>query len=385
MKTLFRGLVAAACATTLLAQPALAAPTTVDLRIEGPTRTLFEGPVTTDVRTFRFSDESTQHRCDGTADDTAAPNPSPQPTRGGAIATASEQHGFSMIGSWFNGLGASFEEINGENVAFDGGTNRYLVEYENWQVAGAGACGDPIASGDTVLFAYGDGSEPLLRLSGPAVVRPGEPFAVKVVDGRNGAAIDGAAVGGATTNGAGDASVTLNARGPQALKASKAGTIRSNALQVCVSDGSDGQCGSAAGGGAGPSTGTAAIRDLVAPRASITGVREGRVYRRGAGPRVLRGKVAESGGIFAVKLKLTRTDRGRCSTWSKTRERFIGSRCGARRGVWFSIGDRANWEYQLAERLPRGRYVLDVNAIDQSYNRDDQRRRGQNRVVFKVR
>ena len=34
------------------APPALAAPVTVDLRIEGATRTIFEGPVTTDVRQF---------------------------------------------------------------------------------------------------------------------------------------------------------------------------------------------------------------------------------------------------------------------------------------------------------------------------------------------
>ena len=37
---------------SLAAAPALAAPVTVDLRIEGATRTLFEGPVTTDVRQF---------------------------------------------------------------------------------------------------------------------------------------------------------------------------------------------------------------------------------------------------------------------------------------------------------------------------------------------
>jgi len=43
--------VIAAVATT----PALAAPVTVNLRIEGPTRTLFEGPVTTDVRPFPFT------------------------------------------------------------------------------------------------------------------------------------------------------------------------------------------------------------------------------------------------------------------------------------------------------------------------------------------
>src|SRR3954447_5847090 len=59
--------VLAAVAMTVLAAPiAHAAPVTVQLRVEGPTRTLFEGPVTTDVRTFHFTGDATQHTCDGT-------------------------------------------------------------------------------------------------------------------------------------------------------------------------------------------------------------------------------------------------------------------------------------------------------------------------------
>ena len=101
---------------------------------------------------------------------------------------------------------------------------------------------------------------------------------------------------------------------------------------------------------------------------------------------MLRGRIREAGGILAVKLRLTRNDGGRCSAWSAKRERFIArKRCRASEGWWFKVGDKADWEYQLPERLPRGRYVLDVNAIDQSYNRDDTRRRGTNRVVFTVR
>jgi hypothetical protein len=399
MKILFRGLTAAACATALLAAPAFAAPTTVDLRIEGPTRTLFEGQVTTDVRTFRFSNESTQHRCDGVADDTAPPTPSPQPTRGGAIATASEQFGFSMTGSWFDGLGPSFSEINGESVAFDPATNRFLAEYENWQFASSGSCQDSIVNGDTVLFAYGDGSEPLLRLSGPATVRPGQPFGVRVVNGSTGAAIDGASVGGSTTNGSGDATLTLDDRGAQSLKASKPNTIRSNALQVCVSDGADGFCGSRTPSGEVRESAPAGAgaRDRTAPHSLFSGIRDGQVFRRGAGPRVVRGRSgepvafgsrslrADSSGLLMVKLRLTRTSGRRCSAWNRTRERFLRRRCGVANGWWFRISDRERWEYQLAQRLPRGRYVLDVKAIDRAYNRDEERRRGANRVIFRVR
>jgi hypothetical protein len=90
-------------------------------------------------------------------------------------------------------------------------------------------------------------------------------------------------------------------------------------------------------------------------------------------------------GLHAVKLRLTRTDGETCSTWSRSKERFVPRRCGAANGYWFVIGTQPDWEYQLAERLPRGRYVLDVNAIDKAFNRDDQRRRGENRAVFTVR
>jgi hypothetical protein len=86
-----------------------------------------------------------------------------------------------------------------------------------------------------------------------------------------------------------------------------------------------------------------------------------------------------------VKLRLTRDDNGRCAYFSGRKERFVASRCGATHGFWFAIGDRADWSYLLPSRLPRGRYVLDVNAIDKAYNRDDRRRRGGNRVVFEVR
>jgi hypothetical protein len=99
---------------------------------------------------------------------------------------------------------------------------------------------------------------------------------------------------------------------------------------------------------------------------------------------VIRGVVAEAGsGISGVKLKLTRQSGGRCFAFSSTRERFIGQRCG--RGFFFRIGDSAGFSYLLPEKLPAGRYVLDVKAVDKAFNRDTALERGRNRVVFEVR
>jgi hypothetical protein len=374
------GLAAGLVAATLLPATAAAEPVTVDLRIEGPTRTLFEGPVTTDVRPFRFSGEASQHTCDGTAA-IGGSSPTPVPTRGAAVAEAAERTPFSIAGTWHPQFGASFTSIAGETVAFDPATNRFLAEYENGAFAQVGACADDIRPGDRLLFAYGDGSEPLLALSGPATAGPGQSATVRVTNQATGAPVDGAAVGGAVTGPDGTATVgPFATRGNHDLKATKAGAIRSNRLRVCVTDGADGACGTTttpttAGGS------PAAGADTTGPRARIAGIRDGRRFARG--PRLLRGTVeADPSGLRAVKLRLSRQRGGACWYFSGSRERFLRRRCGTRHA--FRIGDSARWSYLLPARLPRGRYVLDVYAIDRAGNRTAVDR-GTSRVVFLVR
>jgi hypothetical protein len=124
------------------------------------------------------------------------------------------------------------------------------------------------------------------------------------------------------------------------------------------------------------------------PAARIEGIADQQRFARGKGPRDLRVRVApDASGLLVVKLRLTRTDRGRCTYFSGTSERFRlnrSARCGAANGFWFGVGDREQTSYLLPRALPRGRYVLDANVIDKAFNRDDARRRGTNRVVFHV-
>jgi hypothetical protein len=401
MKFRFSGLAAVALASALLAPSAHAAPVSVQLRIEGPTRTLFEGPVTTDVRTFHFTSgsDTTEHRCDGTSSENGGPSPVPVPTRGGAIITAAEQNGFGLKGTWYAGLGPGFTEINGENVDYDSTTNSYLVEYNNGQPTSYGSCADQIANRDDVLFAYGDGTETILKLTGPATARPGETAAVKVIDQGNGLPVAGATVDGRTTGADGSATVgPYDARGNHDLKATRAHAIRSNRVRICVTDGADGFCGtttpttgggtsaaaSEAPGASQTSTAPSSVRDLTAPRGSLA-LKEGHVYPHGQGPRLLKGAVTDDpSGLLMVKLRLTRDDGGTCSGYSSTRERFIRTKCGVAHGWYFKLGSDAAWSYLLPEKLGPGRYVLDVQAVDKAYNRDAGRRRGQNRVVFTV-
>jgi hypothetical protein len=127
------------------------------------------------------------------------------------------------------------------------------------------------------------------------------------------------------------------------------------------------------------------VRDTTPPLASIAGLRNGRVFRHGHGPRLLKGSVVETGGVLMVKLRLERRLHGRCWYFSGRFERFRGARCGTPHREWFRIGDTASWSYLLPKRLPKGSYTVDVNAIDRAYNRDDARRAGANEVHFVVR
>jgi hypothetical protein len=360
------GLAAGLLAAALLPPAAVAAdPVTVNLRIEGPAKTLFEGPVSTGVRDFRFTGESTGHTCDGTAT-LGGPSPTPVPTRGAVLAEAAQTAPFDLEGTWNDQFGPSFSKIAGENVGYDPATGRFLAEYENGQFASLGACSDESRTGDDVLFAYADGSETLLQLSGPTQGTPGGSVTLKVSNAANGAPVAGASVGGRTSGSDGTVSVGPLASAPHVdFKAFKPGAIRSNRLTVCVTQH---DCASVVSG---------------PPRARVRGIRDGKVFRHGKGPRVLRGAVRpDPAGLRTVRMSLQRKLHGRCQGYSASRARFVKRRCGAHRS--FRVSSDGSFRYLLPHRLTRGRYDLRLIAVDRAGHRD-RVRRGKNRVLFKVR
>ncbi|MCW2997999.1 MAG: hypothetical protein JWN65_1548 [Solirubrobacterales bacterium] len=392
--------IALAVSLTSLAVPsgALAStPATVDLRIEGPASTLYEGKVTADVRPFQFTGDPATHQCDGTFAGGEGTSPTPVTVRNNALSAAAGP-ALTFTGTWFS-FGASFSSINGVNVDFDAGSGRFLAEYKNGQFASAGGCADPIATGDSVLYAYATGSETLLGLSGPATARPGDTVTLTVSDlGAPATRITGATVAGATSAADGTVTVGPLAGGPTTFKATKAGAIRSNAVTVCASDGADGRCGTTAAATTTPASpptgcqttgkdGLCGSPDKTAPVAAIKGLKEQARFRRGHAPLTLSGRVdADPAGLKDVRLRLTRTLGPRCSYYSGTLERFVKTRlCGARGDRFFSIGDRAEWSYLLPLDLPRGRYVLDVQTVDRAGNVSAISARGRDRIVFLVR
>jgi len=359
MKLSTTGLAAAVLSVLALAAPSVAgaAPATVKLRIEGPTKTLFEGPVTTDVRQFRFTGDMTSYRCDGT-DANGGPSAAPVPTRGAAVAEASERTPFTTKGTFSTSLGSpSFSEIAGENVAFDPDTNKFLGEYKNGQFSNFGSCGDPVTTGDDVLFAYGDGSEQLLALAGPADAKSGDTVRLNVTDTATKAPVAGAAVGDRQTDAAGNVDVVVPETGLSQFKATKPGAIRSNRVEV-------------------------RIRDVVRPVGRVLGISEGQSFSRTAAPRQLHVSATDASGIKRVRLRLTRSYRGKCQYLSGSLERLRTTTCG--RSFPFTASMEGDFTYLLPARLGPGRYVLDAIATYRASNRD-LLARGRSRIVFFVR
>lgn len=423
-----------------LAVPSAVSAVPVNLRIEGPSATLFEASVTVTppIPRFSFTGEAPDHLCDTTGPASQDFNgqgasTTPQLSRG-SVLMAAKASGLTLTGTFSTQYGnPTFSTINGTSVAFDSSTSKYLGEFENGTPAAHGACGDPISANEQVLFGFSAFGDNVLALTGPSAVTSGTPFTVSTTDaaspgtGLTGATIRsfnpsdgtlGSTLADNTTTSA--VQICLSGSGTRSLKAERSGSVRSNALTVTVTG--SGSCSNGSGGGSGgsgatttdpgsPSGGTdpgvtppadtpplpAVPLDVTAPRSVIAGIANGAVFAKGKGPRELRGAVGEAAstrggklvadpsGIREIKLRLARTVGKRCFSFSGKSERFRGAHCGVASASFFSIGAKSPWRYLLPTRLPRGSYVLDVKATDRAGNTDKAVRLGSNRVRFVVR
>jgi hypothetical protein len=284
-------------------------------------------------------------------------------------------------------------------------------------------CGAALRDGDKLLWYASAGfgayhvdvgyDDPVL-LDAPATAVPGQPFTVTATDtttsydgfgtptGTAFAPSSGAKVSGGatavTTSADGKAAVTV-AGGPYTLAVTKDKRAPAR-VAGCATNGHDGFCGTTAAPGAAPAPGPkpgapcvsnghdgfCGTPDKSIAYAALTGVTEGKKYKKGAGPRQLAGKVeADGSGIADVRLRLTRNDRGACSAYDAKTEKFKAiKKCGARHGTWFSTGANPAFSYLLPSKLGRGRYVLDVQVVDKAGNKTLQLARGTSRVVFTV-
>jgi hypothetical protein len=380
-----RSLGLAAVIAAVAATPALAAPSPVTVRVEGATDTLIPRTALTTTTATVNKDGVAGHDCTGTS-------------AAGALEQAS---GGQWTGTWSSPpLFYSVDAIKGESHLFSSG--QFWGFFINDALASTGICGAELQTGDSVLLAPISASATsfgVLSVSVPATATLGQPLTVKVTRTKSDFAgpptrepVAGATVSGggasAITGADGSAQLVLGTRGPTSLRATDSGDIRSASEPVCVTDGSDGACGSTAASACATTgdDGLCGTKDKRAPRGKIASITEGQRFAKGKGPRSLSGTVAgDPSGIGEVRLRLTRNDHGRCQTFDGRSARMVAlKRCGARHGKWFSAGDRERWSYLLPARLGPGRYVLDVQARDRAGNVDTLLQRTRTRVVFIV-
>jgi hypothetical protein len=209
---------------------ATAAPTKVTVRVEGATKTIFEGKVTTDVHEVDGGDGTGAHKCDGT---NGAANPTAGPTATGALDDAIQLAGLSWVGSY----SSDFDDFSVSRIGPDTQTDTQF-----WGVAVAGkslevgGCQRIVQKGEEVLWAYDLFSKKhVLRAIGGGKVRVGKAYKVGVIDTQHGAApVAGARIGGKKTNAKGVATLRFKSRGTKRLKATKSDSVRSNQLTVKV-------------------------------------------------------------------------------------------------------------------------------------------------------
>ncbi|KAF9479631.1 hypothetical protein BDN70DRAFT_858214 [Pholiota conissans] len=220
-------------ATSLVATVAVAAPAfnpliPVNLRIEGETKTIFEGVVLTRGHNVTTASGGT-HPCNGL---NLGANPHPGATCTSALADAGKKAGFTFDGTFQS----EFDDFFITSIGGDTQTStQFWGILNNFQFTPVGGCQQEVTSSDQVLFAFDAFSKThFLKLSGPATTRAGHPTAFTVLDGMTGAPVAGASVHGETSAADGTVEVTFVAPGKKSLKASKSDSIRSNAVNVVV-------------------------------------------------------------------------------------------------------------------------------------------------------
>jgi hypothetical protein len=233
MRTRFLGLAVLAIAGALATAPANAdnSPITVHVRVEGKTKTLFDGKVTTRGHKVDGNDGTGPHKCNGT---NAGANPKAGPTLLAAFDDARQKAGLTWNATWFK----SFEDFSINRIGPDSSdtkNNRYWGQVLNYKDTQVGGCQQRIKPGDDVLIAFNSFGHPKLRLYGPKKAKVGHTVHFVVIDGQTDKPFKGARVHGHRTGKKGRVAVTFSKAGTHRLKAHRKGAVRSNRLTVKVS------------------------------------------------------------------------------------------------------------------------------------------------------
>jgi hypothetical protein len=225
-----RGALPVAILALAFAAPvARAAPVSVNLRVEGATQTIFDGPVTTDGHAITTPSSGGPHPCDGT---NGGASTTPGPVATAALDDGARVHGFGWDATW----SAGFSDFLVTGVGGESQTTTQFWGYlVNFAFPSVGGCQQKVNQGDEVLWVFDAFNKTrALKLSGPGSATTGSPVTVQVVDGADGSPQAGATVNGNPTGADGRATLSFAAPGIYRLKAERADAVRSNRVILCV-------------------------------------------------------------------------------------------------------------------------------------------------------
>src|SRR4051794_34160524 len=165
-----RALPAALLISAAVAASALAAPAAVTLRVEGPSKTTFEGSITTDGHNVTTAAGGT-HKCDGT---NGGVNPTARPTATPALDDGAHLGGFTWDGTYDN----AFDDYLISRIGPDSQTSsQFWALLVNSQSSNVGGCQQRVHTRDEVLWAFdGFSKSHALHLTGPASAHTGTGF-----------------------------------------------------------------------------------------------------------------------------------------------------------------------------------------------------------------
>ena len=384
-----------ACGLVGVASADAAGPATVSVRVIGSNgQPLLPLTQVTTNETPVVKDSKSEDSCTGTS-------------AAGALELATKGN---WDGEWNKSFGYGVETLEGVSYPFT--QPDYWAFWQDNKLSTTGVCDTELNSGDNLLFFVECYSETagvcpptppnVLAIEVPATVEVKKPVTVTVLSYPNAGGAPEPAKG-VTVEGGGDSNAPpTNAQGQttlvfagdgtytiQAIGAAEPPTIPAEAF-VCAHEGNDGTCGTTAppeSTGTTPkstSTTTVGVSVPTVETAKVAGVKNGHVYPRRRAPRLLKGSVVVPAGrlLQKVQISLKRRYHGRCYGFDGATVRFVAIKC-KRQASFFSVGTEASFSYLLPERLPKGSYTYDIEAVN-SAGQATKLVSGISHVVFQV-